>query len=191
MWQSIRWSRDADSDSTIEAEHTHDESANTALIVVKLLFGILLVVASSVVLIPAVKIVAERVRVPESIIAATLVAFGTSLPEFVTAVTAARRGHGALAVGNVIGADILNVLFVRWCGRCRNRRRVRSTDALFSSAFPTDAIYLNRFSCWHICFGRQVETSVWCHTYRCIPVCDDSELQGYRRLKLFEVSDIA
>jgi cation:H+ antiporter len=34
------------------------------------------------------------------------------LPEFVTAVTAARRGHGELAVGNVIGADILNVLFV-------------------------------------------------------------------------------
>ena len=112
MWQSIRWSRDADSDSTMEAEHSHDESANTALVVVKLLFGILLVVASSSVLIPAVKIVAERVRVPESIIAATLVAFGTSLPEFVTAVTAARRGHGALAVGNIIGADILNVLFV-------------------------------------------------------------------------------
>ena len=68
----------------MEAEQHHDESANTVLIVVKLLFGILLVVAASSVLIPAVKIVAERVKVPESIIAATLVAFGTSLPEFVT-----------------------------------------------------------------------------------------------------------
>ena len=92
MWQSIRWSRDADSDGTMEVEQTHDESANTVLVIVKLLFGILLVVAASSVLIPAVKIVAERVKVPESIIAATLVAFGTSLPEFVTAVTAARRG---------------------------------------------------------------------------------------------------
>ena len=51
-------------------------------------------------------------EVPPSIIAATVVAFGTSLPELVTAVTAARRGHGELAVGNIVGADILNVLFV-------------------------------------------------------------------------------
>ena len=47
---------------------------------------------------------------PESVIAATLVAFGTSPPEPLTAVTAARRGQGELAVGNVIGADIQNVL---------------------------------------------------------------------------------
>ncbi|PJA16813.1 MAG: sodium:calcium antiporter, partial [Elusimicrobia bacterium CG_4_10_14_0_2_um_filter_63_34] len=38
--------------------------------------------------------------------------FGTSLPELVTAVSAVRKGQGELAVGNVIGADILNVLFV-------------------------------------------------------------------------------
>src|SRR5699024_9872108 len=40
------------------------------------------------------------------------VAFGTSLPELVTSITAVRKGHGELAVGNVIGANILNVLFV-------------------------------------------------------------------------------
>ena len=55
---------------------------------------------------------AERIGVPKHIISATLVAFGTSLPELVTAITAVRRGHGELAVGNIIGADILNVLFV-------------------------------------------------------------------------------
>ena len=136
MWQSIRWSRDADSDSTMEAEQTHDESANTALIVVKLLFGILLVVASSSVLIPAVKIVAERVKVPESIIAATLVAFGTSLPEFVTAVTAARRGHGALAVGNVIGADILNVLFVAGAAAAVTGGGLEAPTHFFRLLFP-------------------------------------------------------
>jgi len=136
MWQSIRWSRDADSDSTMEIDHTHDESANTALVVVKLLFGILLVVASSSVLIPAVKIVAERVRVPESIIAATLVAFGTSLPEFVTAVTAARRGHGALAVGNVIGADILNVLFVAGAAAAVTGGGLEAPTHFFRLLFP-------------------------------------------------------
>lgn len=136
MWQSIRWSRDADSDITMEPEQTHDESANTALVVVKLLFGILLVVAASSVLIPAVKIVAERVKVPESIIAATLVAFGTSLPEFVTAVTAARRGHGALAVGNVIGADILNVLFVAGASAAVTGGGLEAPTHFFRLLFP-------------------------------------------------------
>ena len=136
MWQSIRWSRDADSDSTMEAEQPHDESANTVLVVLKLLFGILLVVAASSVLIPAVKIVAERVRVPESIIAATLVAFGTSLPEFVTAVTAARRGHGALAVGNVIGADILNVLFVAGAAAAVTGGGLEAPTHFFRLLFP-------------------------------------------------------
>ncbi len=134
MWQSIRWSRDAD--STMEMDLGHDESANTVLIVVKLLFGILLVVAASSVLIPAVKIVAERVKVPESIIAATLVAFGTSLPEFVTAVTAARRGHGALAVGNVIGADILNVLFVAGAAAAVTGGGLEAPTHFFRLLFP-------------------------------------------------------
>ena len=136
MWQSIRWSRDADSDNTMEMDQSHDESANTVLVVVKLLFGILLVVASSSVLIPAVKIVAERVKVPESIIAATLVAFGTSLPEFVTAVTAARRGHGALAVGNVIGADILNVLFVAGAAAAVTGGGLEAPTHFFRLLFP-------------------------------------------------------
>ncbi len=136
MWQSIRWSRDADSDSTVEAEQHHGESANTVLTVVKLLFGILLVVASSSILIPTVKIVAERVKVPESIIAATLVAFGTSLPEFVTAVTAARRGHGALAVGNVIGADILNVLFVAGAAAAVTGGGLEAPTHFFRLLFP-------------------------------------------------------
>ena len=134
MWQSIRWSRDVD--STMEADQSHGESANTVLVVVKLLFGILLVVAASSVLIPAVKIVAERVKVPESIIAATLVAFGTSLPEFVTAVTAARRGHGELAVGNVIGADILNVLFVAGASAAVTGGGLEAPTHFFRLLFP-------------------------------------------------------
>ncbi len=79
---------------------------------IKLAFGILLVILSSKILIPSVEITALRIGIPQSVIAATLVAFGTSLPELVTAITAVRKGHGELAVGNVIGANILNVLFV-------------------------------------------------------------------------------
>lgn len=88
------------------------ESSSSAVVFIKMIAGIALIIISSKVLIPTVEISALRVGIPQSIIAATLVAFGTSLPELVTAITAARKGHGELAIGNIIGADILNVLFV-------------------------------------------------------------------------------
>jgi cation:H+ antiporter len=74
--------------------------------------------------------------VPESIIAATLVAFGTSLPEFVTGITAARKGHGELAVGNVIGANILNVLFVVGASAAVTRGGLAAPVAFFKIFFP-------------------------------------------------------
>ena len=61
---------------------------------------------------------ASRWNVPEDVIAATLVALGTSLPELVVGMTAIHRGHKELLVGNVIGADILNVLFVIGASAC-------------------------------------------------------------------------
>ena len=59
-------------------------------------------------------VIAEYLGVPESVIALTFVAIGTSLPELVTAVSALVKGHGALSLGNVIGANILNLVLV--CG---------------------------------------------------------------------------
>lgn len=110
VWQSIRWA--GQGDALAEEVEEHSSNASTAIIVLRLIGSIALVVVSARVLIPAVIEIALRMHIPESIIAATLVAFGTSLPELVTCVTAARRGHGELAVGNVVGADILNVFFV-------------------------------------------------------------------------------
>ncbi len=77
-----------------------------------LIVGVVLIIISSKILIPAVQITATRFGIPDGVIGATLVAFGTSLPELVTSITAVKKGHGELAIGNVIGADILNVLFV-------------------------------------------------------------------------------
>ncbi|MCK5843266.1 MAG: sodium:calcium antiporter, partial [Victivallales bacterium] len=56
--------------------------------------------------------IATALRVPESVIALTLVALGTSIPEVATCVIAARKGHGQIAVGNILGADILNIAWV-------------------------------------------------------------------------------
>lgn len=106
---SIKWAKNTES---TEKDNIAQEKSPIIIQLLKMLLGLFLVIISSKILIPAVGITATRVGIPQSVIAATLVAFGTSLPELVTAITAVRKGHGELAVGNIVGADILNVLFV-------------------------------------------------------------------------------
>ena len=108
---SVHWAKSAGGVTELEEFET-DAAAPMGWVIGKLLFAIGLVVGASHFLIPAIQEAALRLGVPEGVVAATLVAFGTSLPELVTAITAARKDHGDLAIGNVIGADILNVLFV-------------------------------------------------------------------------------
>lgn len=57
-------------------------------------------------------LIAQALGVPESVIALTFVALGTSLPELVTAITSLAKGHGALSLGNVIGANLFNLVLV-------------------------------------------------------------------------------
>ena len=56
--------------------------------------------------------IAEALGVPESVIALTFVALGTSLPELVTAITSLAKGHGALSLGNIVGANLFNLVLV-------------------------------------------------------------------------------
>ncbi|MBO7663506.1 MAG: calcium/sodium antiporter [Clostridia bacterium] len=56
--------------------------------------------------------IAEALGVPETVIALTFVALGTSLPELVTAITALVKGHGALSLGNIVGANLFNLVLV-------------------------------------------------------------------------------
>ena len=56
--------------------------------------------------------IAEMIGVPDSVIALTFVALGTSLPELVTAVVSLAKGHGALSLGNIVGANLFNLVLV-------------------------------------------------------------------------------
>ena len=56
--------------------------------------------------------IASALGVPDSVIGLTMVALGTSLPELVTAVTALAKGHSALSLGNIIGANLFNIVLV-------------------------------------------------------------------------------
>jgi cation:H+ antiporter len=104
---SIRWSRQYVGEPTAAREQ------HTLLVMVAMVGGgLLLVCGASHVLIEAVSELALRLGLPRVVIAATFVAFGTSLPELMVGISAVRHGHADLLVGNVVGADILNVLFV-------------------------------------------------------------------------------
>lgn len=56
--------------------------------------------------------IAQGFGVPESVIALTFVALGTSLPELVTAITSLVKGHSALSLGNIVGANLFNLVLV-------------------------------------------------------------------------------
>ena len=144
MVLSIRWARTGTAPS--EGAHGEDSDAGSmAFVILKLVGSLALVVLAAQVLIPAVREAATRIEIPESIIAATLVAFGTSLPELVTAVTAARRGHGELAVGNVVGADILNVLFVAGASATATPAGLTAGGHFFVVLFPAMLFILLTF----------------------------------------------
>lgn len=74
--------------------------------------GLVLIIVGARILVPSASEIAHRIGVPDDVIAATMVAFGTSLPELMTAIAAVRKGHPEITVGNIVGADVLNVLFV-------------------------------------------------------------------------------
>ena len=107
-----------------------------------ILVGCFFVVLSSMTLIEATVTIAKGVGIPQAVIASTVVAFGTSLPELVTAVTAARKGQGELAVGNVIGADILNVLFVAGAAAAITPNGLPAEPIFFKLQFPAMLIIL-------------------------------------------------
>lgn len=121
------------------AEPLAAEPVRALMTLGKLVFAIALVVIASHLLIPGVEEVALRMEVPQALIAATLVAFGTSLPELVTAVASVRRGRGDLALGNIIGADILNVLFVAGAAAAVTPAGLYASPEFFRLLFPAMA----------------------------------------------------
>ena len=85
-----------------------------SLWMVALLFGggLAGVVVSSHFIVEATPVVAIALGLPDVVIGLVVVALGTSIPEIATCIVAARKGQGALAVGNILGADILNICWI-------------------------------------------------------------------------------
>lgn len=105
--------------------------------------GLLLVIVGARILVPCASEIALRFGVPEDVIAATMVALGTSLPELMTAIVSVRKGHPEIMVGNVVGADVLNCLFV--IGAAAAAQPLAIPDNFFIFHFPAMLLILYSF----------------------------------------------
>jgi cation:H+ antiporter len=94
------------------AEHTDGKPNSLAKDIFLLVLGAGLIAVGADLLVDNGTLIAQALGVPESVIALTFVALGTSLPELVTAITSLAKGHGALSLGNVIGANLFNLVLV-------------------------------------------------------------------------------
>jgi len=74
--------------------------------------GLILIVYGSNVTVDAATKIAQVLGLSERFIGLTIVALGTSLPELFTSVSAARKGNADIAIGNIVGSNIFNILFV-------------------------------------------------------------------------------
>ena len=93
-------------------EEEPEENASFAKELGLLAVGAVLIAVGANLLVDNGTLIAQALGVPESVIALTFVALGTSLPELVTAITSLAKGHGALSLGNVIGANVFNLVLV-------------------------------------------------------------------------------
>ena len=101
--------KQADPSSNTEEEvKSHSILQATTLVIV----GLACLIFGSNIFVDAATKVAQSLGVSEAIIGLTIVAGGTSLPELATSVVAARKGQSAIAIGNVIGSNVMNILLI-------------------------------------------------------------------------------
>ncbi len=143
MYVTYVWARQGPKTTLLGEEEEKSEQAGLAKCLFMILGGVFLVVLGARVLVPCAAEIAYRIGVPEDIIAATMVALGTSLPELMTAIAAIRKRHPEIMVGNVVGADVLNCLFV--IGAAAVAKPLAVLPNFFSFHFPTMILILYSF----------------------------------------------
>ena len=104
--------RQAMNSAGAETEEKQEEADSLGKLLLLLAIGAAAIAVGARLLVDNGTKIAEALGVPESVIALTFVALGTSLPELVTAITSLVKGHGALSLGNIIGANLFNLVLV-------------------------------------------------------------------------------
>ncbi len=95
-----------------DKEEAAEENVSIVKSIFNLVIGALAIAVGADLLVESSTTIAKNIGMSEAVIGLTVVALGTSLPELVTAITALSKGHGALSLGNIIGANIFNLVLV-------------------------------------------------------------------------------
>ena len=95
-----------------EEHEEEEETMPLPRMLLLLVLGAVLIAMGANLLVDNGTLIAQALGVPESVIALTFVALGTSLPELVTAITSLIKGHSDLSLGNVVGANVFNLVLV-------------------------------------------------------------------------------
>ena len=143
MYVTYRWAKQGAGDAMEGEQEDLSEMLGLGKCWLMLLGGLFWVVVGARILVPAAAEIAARLGVPEDVIAATMVAFGTSLPELMTAIAAVRKRHPEIMVGNIVGADVLNCLFV--IGAAAVSRPLSVPPNFYSFHFPAMILILYPF----------------------------------------------
>lgn len=93
-------------------EEREAEQLSTAKIIGLILAGVVMIVAGSNFAVEGASNLAKALGISQRFIGLTIVALGTSLPELVTSVSAARKHNADIAIGNIVGSNIFNILFI-------------------------------------------------------------------------------
>lgn len=125
----------------VEAE-VAELSSSVPVLVLFFVVGLGGVILSSKFVVVTSVTIAKSMGVPEAVIALTLVALGTSIPEVATSVVAAIKGQGALSVGNILGANIMNICWVAGASALANPLSLsrREINFMFPAMFIIVAV---------------------------------------------------
>ncbi|MBP1925282.1 cation:H+ antiporter [Sedimentibacter acidaminivorans] len=103
--------------SSVDAEYYEElkkDKNNSKIFItfIKIFLSAIIIALSATSLVDSAEVIAKRIGISDIVISSTIIAFGTSVPEISTTISAVKSNHGGLALGNVMGANILNILFV-------------------------------------------------------------------------------
>lgn len=114
MYVTLKGAKTKDDDTTAKTDSIEDKKKPMAawLSIVWIIVGLACLIGGSNLFVEGATKVAEHIGVSEAVIGLTIVAGGTSLPELATSVVSARKGNSGIAIGNVLGSNVFNILAI-------------------------------------------------------------------------------
>jgi K+-dependent Na+/Ca+ exchanger-like protein len=114
MYVTLNGAKTKEDDTTAKTDSIEDKKKPMAawLSIVWIIVGLACLIGGSNLFVEGATKVAEHIGVSEAVIGLTIVAGGTSLPELATSVVSARKGNSGIAIGNVLGSNVFNILAI-------------------------------------------------------------------------------